>query len=72
MADAVQKGCRKVTILTVDTDVVVQAVASFSKIAHDELWVALGVKIHSYLQNGRHNDTNTVSDTPSLPCFYWV
>jgi hypothetical protein len=43
VADAVQKGCRKVTIRTVDTDVVVLAVASFSKIAPDELWVAFGV-----------------------------
>ncbi len=44
VADAVQKGCRKVTIHTVDTDVVVLAVASFSKISLDELWVAFGVK----------------------------
>ena len=45
VADAVQKGCRKVTKCTVDTDVVVLAVASFSKIAPDELWVAFGVKL---------------------------
>ena len=44
MADAVQKGYRKVTICTVDTDVVVLAVASFNKIAPDELWVAFVVK----------------------------
>ncbi|XP_034062878.1 uncharacterized protein LOC117540355 [Gymnodraco acuticeps] len=43
VADAVQKGCKKVTIRTVYTDVVVLAVASFSKIAPDELWVAFGV-----------------------------
>ena len=43
VADAVQKGCKKVTIRMVDTDVVVLAVASFSKIAADELWVAFGV-----------------------------
>ena len=30
-ADAVQKGCKKVAILTVDTDVVMFAVASFSE-----------------------------------------
>ena len=42
-ADAVHKGCMKVTIRTVDTDVVVLAVASFSKIATDELWLAFGV-----------------------------
>lgn len=32
-ADAVQKGCTKITTRTVDTDVVVLAVASFSKLA---------------------------------------
>jgi len=43
VADAVQKGCKKVTIRTVDTDVVILAVALFSKIAPDELWIAFGV-----------------------------
>ncbi len=43
VADAGRKGCKKVTIRTVDTDVVVLAVASFSKIAPDELWVSFGV-----------------------------
>ena len=43
VADAVQNGCKKVTIRTVDTDVVVLAVASFSKIVPDELCVAFGV-----------------------------
>ena len=43
VADAVQKGCNKVTICTVDSDVVVIAVASFSKTTIDELWVAFGV-----------------------------
>ena len=42
VADAVQKGCKKVTICTVDTDVVVLAVASFNKIAPDEPRVAFG------------------------------
>ena len=32
----------KVAILTVDTDVLVVAVASFDKIKPDELWVTLG------------------------------
>lgn len=41
VADAVQKGSKKVTIRNVDTDVVVVAVSSFSKINPDELWVAL-------------------------------
>ena len=33
---------RKVAIRTVDTDVVVLAVASFNNINPDELWIALG------------------------------
>ena len=47
VADAVQKGCKKVTIRTVDTDVVVLALGSFSKIAPDQLWVAFGVRMVS-------------------------
>lgn len=43
VADAVQKGCKKVTIRTVDTDVVVLAVSTFKKTAPDELWIAFGV-----------------------------
>jgi hypothetical protein len=51
---------------TVDTDVVVLAVASFSKIAPDELWVAFGVGSsfwHNYThsRNGYHNESNAVS-----------
>ena len=49
-----------------------------SKIVTDERWVAFGVKlsfpytVHSYLRNGGYNDSNTMSDTPCLPCFHWV
>ena len=42
VADAGQKGIRRVAIRTVDTDVVALAVASFSNINPDELWIALG------------------------------
>ena len=42
VSDAVQKGCKKVTIRTVDTDVVALAVAMFRKIKPDEMWIALG------------------------------
>ena len=42
-ADAVQKGCKKVAILTVDTDVVIFAVVSFSKIFPEQFFVAFGV-----------------------------
>ena len=44
VADAVQKGMRKVAIRTVDADVVVLAVASLNNINPDELWIALGTR----------------------------
>ena len=45
-ADAVLKGHRRVNIRTVDTDLLVLAVASFDKIKPDELWVILGIGSH--------------------------
>lgn len=42
VADAVQKGYRKSYVRTVDTDVVVLAIATFNQIKPDELWIALG------------------------------
>ena len=42
VADAVQKGCRKVCVRTVDTDVVVLAIAMFDQISPEELWIAFG------------------------------
>lgn len=46
VADAVQKGSRKVCVRTVDTDVVVLALAKFSDINPDELWLAFGTGKH--------------------------
>ncbi|KAK1887154.1 Peptidoglycan hydrolase FlgJ [Dissostichus eleginoides] len=65
VADAVQKGCKKVTIRTVDTDVVVLAVASFSKIAPDELWVAFGVG-SSFYYIAVHEIVATMNPTKCL------
>ncbi len=48
-ADAVQKGCKKVAILTVDTDVVMFAVATFSMTVPDQFLFAFGVA-----SNGRY------------------
>ena len=48
LTDTVQKGCRKATIHTVDTDVVVMVVTTFSKIAPDKLLVQVKLSIHSY------------------------
>ena len=45
-ADAVLKGYRRVSIRTVDTDILLLVVASFDKIKPDELWVILGTGSH--------------------------
>ena len=42
MADAVEKGFRKILLHTVDTDVVVLAVTAAAKLDIWELWVAFG------------------------------
>ena len=42
VADAVQKGIKRVVLRTVDADVVIPAVASFTNINPDELWMDLG------------------------------
>ena len=71
VADAVQKGCKKVTIRTVDTDVVVLAVASFSKTTADELWIAFGVG-SSFRYIAVHEIVATMSPTQclTLPVFH--
>jgi hypothetical protein len=46
VAHCAKQGLRKVAILTVDTDVVVLAVAHFHAIPVDELWVSFGVGNH--------------------------
>ena len=45
-ADAVLKGHIRVSICTVDTDLLVLAMASFDKIKPDDLWVILGTGSH--------------------------
>ena len=41
--DCAAKGLSKILIRTVDTDVVVLAVASLAKVSLDQLWIAFGV-----------------------------
>ncbi|CAB3998852.1 Hypothetical predicted protein [Paramuricea clavata] len=71
VADAVQKGCTKITIRTVDTEVVVLAVASFSKIGPDELWIAFGAG-SSFRYIAIHEIVSTVSPSEclTLPVFH--
>ena len=47
-ADAVTKGCRKLYVRTVDTDIVTLAISTFNEINPDELWLAFGtgMKFH--------------------------
>ena len=48
--DTVQKGCRKSWICRVDMDVVIPTITVYGKINPDELWIAIGSKLHfSYL-----------------------
>ena len=42
VADAVKKGYRKLLVRTVDTDIVVVAIATLNRTKPDELWVAFG------------------------------
>lgn len=41
-SDAVRKGCKKLLVKTVDTDVVVLTTSMFSENNPDELWLAFG------------------------------
>ena len=46
VADAVKTGYRKLLVRTVDTDVVVVAIATLNRTKPDELWVAFGTGGH--------------------------
>ena len=62
VADAVRKGFQKVMVCTVDTDVVVLAIAIFIQIGADELWLAFGTRCCCW--DGSQNLCNS----PRLPC----
>ena len=71
VADAVRQGCLKVSVRTVDTDVVVIAVTAFNKIHPEELWLAFGtgdsfryIAIHELVQ------TMTPRKSAVLPVFH--
>lgn len=71
MSDAVQKGCKKVTIRTVDTDIVVLAIAMFSNIKPEEMWIGLGTGT-SFRFIGIHEIANKLdpSTCATLPLFH--
>ncbi len=62
---------RSVIIRTVDTDVVVLAVSTFSKIAPNEMWVAFGVK-SSFQYIAIHEMVASMNPTQclTLPVFH--
>ena len=64
-ADAMQNGCKKVAIRTVDTDVLVLDVASFSKTGPHERWVAFGVGTN-YQYISAHEIVATMTPTKCL------
>lgn len=70
--DAVQKGCRKVTIYVCTLDTWWDWLWLCSARVVGCPWCQVKFSIHSYSQNSCHGDSNTLSDTPSLPCFDWV
>ena len=73
-ADAVQKECKKVAILSVDIDVVIFAVASFSTTVPDQFLVAFGVgsncRYIAVREGFFHSESNKVSHSPRTPCVH--
>ena len=46
VADAVKKGYMKLLVRTIDTDIVVVAIATLNRTKPEELWVAFGIGEH--------------------------
>lgn len=68
LADTVKKGFSRVTIRTVDTDVLVLAVAFFRKLPLSDLWVAFGIG-SSFRYIAIHDLVASMSSTQTFPCF---
>ena len=70
LADAVTKGFNKVLLCTVDTNVVVLAVAAAARINVQELWVAFGTAKSWHIPV--HDITRSLGPSKSiaLPMFY--
>ena len=71
MDDAVKQGYNKVSIRTVDTDVVVLAVASAQRLNITELWIAFGAgKNFRYLPAHEMADALGPDRCVALPMFH--
>ena len=71
LEDIVKEGRDKVTIRTVDTDVVVFVVAASQRLSHIQLWIAYGVGKHfKYLASHEIATTLGPSKCRALPFFH--
>ena len=71
IADAVDKGHNSIMIRTVDTDVVVLAVAAVHTLGIKELWVSFGTgKNHKILPTHRYSSALGPLRSRSLPIFH--
>ena len=73
--DAVKKGYTKVSICTVDTDVVVLVVAATKRLNIDDLWVAFGTgKSFRFLAAHEISQALGPDKCRGLPslCLHWV
>ena len=71
LADAVNKGYKKILVRTVDTDVVVLAVAAAAKVDIEELWIAFGTA-KSFRHIPAHEIAKSLGPSKSiaLPMFH--
>ena len=76
-----EKGCRKLWMRTVDMDVLILAIAMFSRhINPDELWIAFGSKlyfryipVHEIVRGLESiNGPINVQNIASFPCINWL
>jgi len=66
-----KKGFTKVMIRSVDTDVVILAIAAFQNLQLDELWIAFGLKIHfRYIPIHQHFENIGEQKAKALPIFH--
>ena len=69
--DDANKGHKNIMIRTVDTDVVVLAIASYFLLAVDELWIAFGTG-NNFRYLAAHQYASTLGPTRALPMFHVI
>lgn len=72
VADVANKGTKKVIVRTVDSDVVILAVAVFQKVKLEEMWIAFGAGSH-FCYIGIHNVVTALGPSAgSALLFHWL